>query len=108
MILDLESSAAAALLVEEPESAVPAAHRDAAVVAGDQVVSCVLLETELRRLALRVGVSQAAVTEMLDGVSSCAVSTRCKSRPRCGGGPMRCCATTFDRRRRRRTQASGC
>ena len=68
MILYLESSAAAKLLVEEAESAVLAAHLDAAVGAGDQVVSCVLLETELRRLALRVGVSQAAVTELLEGV----------------------------------------
>ena len=45
MILYLGSSAAAKLLVEEAESAVLAAHLDAAVVAGDQVVSCVLLET---------------------------------------------------------------
>ena len=68
MILYLESSAAVKLLVEEAESAALAAHLDAAVVAGDQVVSCVLLETELRRLAVRVGVSQAAVTELLEGV----------------------------------------
>ena len=46
----LESSAAAKLLLGEAESAVLAAHLDAAVVAGDQVVSCVLLETGLRRL----------------------------------------------------------
>ena len=68
MILDLESSAAATLLVDEAESAAPAAHLDVAVVAGDQVVSCVLLEADLRRLALRVGLSQAAVTELLEVV----------------------------------------
>ena len=57
MTLDLESPAAATLLVEEAESAALSAHWDAAVVAGDHVVSCVLLETELRRFAVQVGVS---------------------------------------------------
>lgn len=68
MILYLESSAAAKLLVEEPESGALAAHLDAEVASGGRVVSCVLLETELRRLAVRVGIAQTAVTRLLEGV----------------------------------------
>lgn len=68
MILYLESSAAAKLLVDEPESSALARHLDDAVAHGDTVVSCVLLETELRRLAGRVGVGQDAVSLLLEGV----------------------------------------
>ncbi|UZJ24865.1 type II toxin-antitoxin system VapC family toxin [Rhodococcus antarcticus] len=68
MILYLEASAAAKLLVDEAESVALAAHLDAEVGRGGRVVSCVLLETELRRLAVRVDLSQSAVTELLEGV----------------------------------------
>jgi predicted nucleic acid-binding protein len=68
VILYLESSAAAKLLVEEPESSALAAFLDAEVGSGGRVVSCVLLETELRRLAARVGLTQTAVTQLLEGV----------------------------------------
>lgn len=66
MILYVETSAAAKLLVEEAESERAAARLDEAVAAGDTVLSCVLLETELRRLAVRLDLSQVAVTSLLD------------------------------------------
>jgi uncharacterized protein len=66
VILYIETSAAAKLLVEEPASARLAARLDAAVDRGDALLSSMLLETELRRLALRVELAQTAVTYLLD------------------------------------------
>jgi predicted nucleic acid-binding protein len=63
----LDASAAAKLLVEEPESQALAGYLDS-VSADDPIVSSALLETELRRLAVREGVSQAAVTEVIERV----------------------------------------
>lgn len=63
MIHYVESSAAAKLLVEDAASARLAAHLDALPEAP---MSCLLLETELRRLAVRVGLAQQAVTAVLD------------------------------------------
>lgn len=63
----LDSSAAAKLLVDEPESQAVARHLDRVSAASD-VVSSVLLETELRRLAVREELAQAAVTELLASV----------------------------------------
>lgn len=62
----LGTSAAAKLLVEERESAALAAWLDARVAAGGTVLSSLLLETELRRLALRVRLDQERVTDLLD------------------------------------------
>ncbi|GEP36943.1 ribonuclease VapC [Nocardioides psychrotolerans] len=67
MIVYLESSAAAKLLVEEPESAalvdfLTQLHED------DVVASAVLLETEMRRFAARVSLPQEDVTSLVDGV----------------------------------------
>lgn len=66
MILYLETSAAAKLLVEEAESAALSDYLDSAADGGDMVVSSVLTETELRRLAIRHDLDQAAVSELLD------------------------------------------
>jgi uncharacterized protein len=66
VILYIETSAAAKLLVDEPASSRLAARLDAAVDQGDTVVSSMLLETELRRLAVRVELAQTAVTYLLE------------------------------------------
>ena len=66
MILYIETSAAAKLLVEEPASSRLAARLDKAVDQGDALLSSTLLETELRRLAVRVDLAQAAVTHLLE------------------------------------------
>lgn len=65
MIHYIETSAVAKLLVEEPASGRLAAHLDDV---GDEhgVLSSTLLETELRRFAIRVGLEQRAVTDLLD------------------------------------------
>ncbi|HWR46170.1 MAG TPA: type II toxin-antitoxin system VapC family toxin [Pseudonocardiaceae bacterium] len=66
MIFYIETSAAAKLLVEEPASSRLAAQLDKAVDQGDALFSSMLLETELRRLAVRVELPQAAVTHLLE------------------------------------------
>lgn len=66
MILYVETSAAAKLLVEEPESARLAARLDKAVDSDDALFSSMLLETELRRLAVRTDLAQTAVTHVLE------------------------------------------
>lgn len=65
-IVYVDSSALAALLVEQPESADLVGWLDQAPAA---LVSSDLLETELRRLAVRQGLDQAAVSRLLEGVS---------------------------------------
>jgi uncharacterized protein len=65
VILYVETSAAAKLLVDEPASSRLAARLDAAVDADDPILSSTLLETELRRLALRAELAQSAVTQLL-------------------------------------------
>ena len=64
MTLYLDSSAAAKLLVDEAESAALASYLDKSV---DEhaIVSSALLETELRRLAVRLELDQSAVTDLL-------------------------------------------
>jgi len=64
----VETSAAARLLVEEAESAALAAHLDRLAERDVRLLSSVLLETELRRLAVRVDLSQAAVSRVLEGI----------------------------------------
>jgi uncharacterized protein len=66
VILYIETSAAAKLLVDEPASSRLAARLDAAVAQGDTLLSSMLLETELRRLAVRVELAQTAVTHLLE------------------------------------------
>ena len=66
MIAYLESSAAAKLLVSEGASATLADYLDQLTGGGSSLISCVLLETELRRLAVRDNLQQLAVTALLD------------------------------------------
>ncbi len=110
VILYIDTSAAAKLLVEEDASARLATHLDVAVAADDTVVSSMLLETELRRLAVRFDLAQSAVTQLLDRVDlvehfgpdplprrkvcfpahTCAASTPCTSPPLCGSARTSC------------------
>jgi uncharacterized protein len=62
--LYLDTSAAAKLLVEEDESEALVAYLDG-TVDGQNLVSSALLETELRRLAVRIELEQSMVTEVL-------------------------------------------
>jgi uncharacterized protein len=62
--LYLDASAAAKLLVEEEESEALAAYLDE-TVDEHEVVSSALLETELRRLAIRLELEQSMVTDLL-------------------------------------------
>lgn len=66
MILYIETSAAAKLLVDEPASGRLAALLDRAVTSGDALLSSMFLEIELRRLAVRIDLAQAAVTRLLE------------------------------------------
>ena len=65
MIVYVETSAAAKLIVDEEASSRVAGRLDESVAAGDSLVSSTLLETELRRLAIRLDLDQSAVTELL-------------------------------------------
>lgn len=67
MIAYLESSAAAKLLTSEAETQALETYL-AALGSSDDIVSALLLETELRRLASREDLEQDAVTALLDGV----------------------------------------
>jgi predicted nucleic acid-binding protein len=62
--LYLDTSAAAKLLVQEDESDVLVAYLDG-TVDGQDLVSSALLDTELRRLAVRIQLDQSMVTELL-------------------------------------------
>ncbi|MQA63352.1 MAG: PIN domain-containing protein [Actinophytocola sp.] len=66
MTVYVETSAAAKLLVDEPESAQLSRYLDELVQSGVALVSSILIETELRRLAVRLDLSQALVTDLLD------------------------------------------
>ncbi|PZF80690.1 type II toxin-antitoxin system VapC family toxin [Jiangella anatolica] len=66
MSVYVETSAAAKLLIEEAESAALADYLDDRQRAGRPLVSSLLLETELRRLATRTGIGQDRVTDLLD------------------------------------------
>lgn len=64
MTVYLDTSAAAKLLVEEPESAALAGYLDS--LAPEQVPhSSAMLETELRRVAVRLDVPQSGVSDVL-------------------------------------------
>src|SRR5215211_3294380 len=62
----LDTSAAVKLLVEEPESVALAQYLDQPNV---ETVACLLLETELRRFAVRHVIPQQDVSAILDTVS---------------------------------------
>jgi predicted nucleic acid-binding protein len=62
----LDTSAAAKLLIEEPESAALARWIDEGAV---DVVGAMLVETELRRIGMRLDLPQADVTALLEGVT---------------------------------------
>lgn len=62
----VDTSAAGKLLIEEAESSVLRAYFDALVSNNVRIVSSFLLETELRRIAVRHGLSQAGASAVLD------------------------------------------
>lgn len=66
MRLYVDTSAAAKLLIDEPESEALASFLDGAVAGGEAVGSSRLLETELRRLGIRLSVPQEHVTLVLE------------------------------------------
>lgn len=66
----VDTSALGALLVEQPESAALEEWLDQTP---DTLISSDLLETELRRLAVREGLDQVDVTRLLDGVALAAL-----------------------------------
>ncbi|MPV50374.1 PIN domain-containing protein [Pseudactinotalea sp. HY160] len=70
MTVYVDTSALGALLVDQPESAALLDWLDRTSAA---LVSSDLLETELRRLAMREGLEQVDVTRLLDGVALAAL-----------------------------------
>ena len=68
MTVYVDTSAAAKLLVDEPESSTVADWLDRRAATGAAIISNLLLETELRRFAVRERLPQVAVTEILDRV----------------------------------------
>ena len=66
----VDTSALGALLIEQPESDALVEWLDRTA---DVLVSSDLLETELRRIAVREGIDQGAVTRILDGVGLAAL-----------------------------------
>jgi uncharacterized protein len=64
LTLYLDTSAAAKLLVDEDELEALAAYLDG-TVDGEELISSALLETELRRLAIRLELDQSMVTDLL-------------------------------------------
>ncbi len=69
-VIYVDTSALGALLIDQPESAALEAWLDQTSAA---LVSSDLLETELRRLAVREGLDHADVTRLLDGVTLAAL-----------------------------------
>lgn len=66
MTVYIETSAAGKLLVEEAESVALRTYLDQLLDDDVPVVSSLLLETELRRIAVRDALSQSTVTDLLD------------------------------------------
>ncbi|MDO5661339.1 MAG: type II toxin-antitoxin system VapC family toxin [Brachybacterium sp.] len=66
----VDTSALAALLIDQPVSEALGAWLDATPA---ELVSSDLLETELRRVAVREGLHQTDVTALLDGISIAAL-----------------------------------
>ena len=66
MTVYLETSAAAKILFREAETAELTRQLDHMVADDVPLISSIVLETELRRAAVREGASQALVTDILD------------------------------------------
>ncbi|HEX4443824.1 MAG TPA: type II toxin-antitoxin system VapC family toxin [Galbitalea sp.] len=66
MIAYVETSAAVKLFRDEPESSAVEAYLNRLDASEDGIASSTLLETELRRAAIRRGIAQTTVTEILD------------------------------------------
>ncbi|WP_029210311.1 MULTISPECIES: type II toxin-antitoxin system VapC family toxin [Arsenicicoccus] len=69
-VVYVDTSALAALLIDQPESAALLDWLDSTAA---ELVSSDLLETELRRVAVREGLDQSDVTRLLDGVALAAL-----------------------------------
>ncbi|MDO5502631.1 MAG: type II toxin-antitoxin system VapC family toxin [Actinomycetia bacterium] len=69
-VVYVDTSALGALLIDQPESEALLRWLDSAA---HRLVSCDLLETELRRVAVREGLEQSHVTRLLEGVSLAAL-----------------------------------
>ena len=69
-VVYVDTSALAALLIDQPESAALLDWLDSTAA---ELVSSDLLETELRRVAVREGLDQADVTRLLAGVALAAL-----------------------------------
>ena len=69
-VVYVDTSALAALLIDQPESAALLDWLDSTAA---ELVSSDLLETELRRVAVREGLDQSDVTRRLDGVALAAL-----------------------------------
>jgi predicted nucleic acid-binding protein len=65
----IDTSAAAKLLVLEPDSDAMATWVQQAADTCTDLVSSLLLETELRRFALRHGIEQSSASEVLGGIA---------------------------------------
>lgn len=65
----IDASAAAKVLREEAESAAMQRFLDRVADDGCPILSSLLLETELRRIAVRVGLPQMDVTQLLRGIT---------------------------------------
>jgi predicted nucleic acid-binding protein len=66
MIAYLDTSAAVKILKDEPDSDAVKRYLNGLAANEDSISSSTLLETELRRAAVRQGVSQTTVTAILD------------------------------------------
>lgn len=66
MTIYLDTSAAAKLLIAEPETAALKTYLNGVSANDDAMVSSRLLETELRRMAVRYDLEQFVVTEVLE------------------------------------------
>ena len=69
-VVYVDTSALAALLIDQPASAALLDWLDSTAA---ELVSSDLLETELRRVAVREGLDQSDVTRLLDGVALAAL-----------------------------------
>ncbi len=69
-IVYVDTSALGVLLIEQPEGDALVEWLDQTT---DVLVSCDLVETELRRIAVREGIDQGVVTWILDGVGLAAL-----------------------------------
>ena len=69
-IVYVDTSALGVLLTEQPESDALVEWLDQTT---DVLVSCDLVETELRRIVVREGIDQGVVTRILDGVGLAAL-----------------------------------